>query len=105
VRTRVIAARERARARQGALNAHLDAAGVALHCAPEAAAHALLAKAVARLGLSARAFHRVAKVARTIADLAGDDVIDVAHMAEAIGLRRADAPREADGTAAMARRA
>jgi magnesium chelatase family protein len=91
VRTRVIAARERARARQGALNAHLDAAGVALHCAPEAAAHALLAKAVARLGLSARAFHRVAKVARTIADLAGDDVIDVAHMAEAIGYRHVQA--------------
>jgi len=98
VRARVATARECARARQGELNARLDAAGVARHCVPEPAAHALLAKAVARLGLSARAFHRVAKVARTIADLAGSDAIDVRHMAEAIGCRRADALRDADVT-------
>jgi magnesium chelatase family protein len=72
---------------------------VARHCAPVPAAHALLAKAVTRLGLSARAFHRIAKVARTIADLAGDESIGSGHMAEAIGCRRADALRESDGTA------
>ena len=43
-----------------------------------------------RLGLSARAFHRVLKVARTIADLAGEDAIGVPHLSEAIGYRRFD---------------
>ncbi len=100
VRAHVVAARDRAWARQGTLNARLDAAGVARHCVPVPVAHALLAKAVARLGLSARAFHRVAKVARTIADLAGDERIESVHMAEAIGCRRADALRECDGTTA-----
>ena len=97
VRARVAAARDRASARQGALNARLDAAGVARHCAPEPAALALLTKAVARFGLSARAFHRITKVARTIADLAGDDTLRAEHMAEAIGCRRADVLRAADG--------
>jgi magnesium chelatase family protein len=96
MRAQVIAARDRAWLRQGALNARLDAAGVARHCAPVPGAHALLAKAVARLGLSARAFHRIAKVARTIADLAGDERIESTHMAEAIGCRRADALRDSD---------
>jgi magnesium chelatase family protein len=59
---------------------------------PEAAAEELLAKAMTRLALSARAYHRVLKVARTIADLAGCDRIDTAHVAEAIGYRRMDAP-------------
>jgi len=99
VRARVIVARDCAWARQGTLNARLDAAGVARHCAPVPAAHALLAKAVTRLGLSARAFHRIAKVARTIADLAGDVSIESVHMAEAIGCRRTDALRESDGAA------
>ena len=102
VRARVVVARDRARARQGTLNARLDAAGVARHCVPVPAAHALLARAVTRLGLSARAFHRIAKVARTIADLAGDVSIESVHMAEAIGCRRADALRESDGAATPA---
>jgi len=57
---------------------------------PEAAAEDLLARAMTRLALSARAYHRVLKVARTIADLAGADDIDATHMAEAIGYRRMD---------------
>ena len=61
-------------------------------CAPGPAAHALLAKAVTRLGLSARAFHRIAKVARTIADLAGNDAIEAGHVAEALGYRREHTP-------------
>ena len=104
-RTHVAAARARADARQRTLNARLDAAGVARHCVPAPAAHALLAKAVARLGLSARAFHRVVKVARTIADLAGDDAIGAAHMAEAIGCRRGEALHDGDGAAATFARA
>jgi magnesium chelatase family protein len=88
VRERVTAARDRARARQGSINAHLDAAGITRYCVPSPAAHALLARAVARLGLSARAYHRVARLARTVADLAGSDGVSPDHMAEAIGLRR-----------------
>ena len=57
---------------------------------PEAAAEDLLAQAMARLALSARAYHRVLKVARTIADLAACERIDAAHVAEAIGYRRMD---------------
>ena len=74
------------------MNARLQPADVARHCVPEAAAEELLAKAMTRLALSARAYHRVLKVARTIADLAGCDRIDTAHVAEAIGYRRMDAP-------------
>jgi magnesium chelatase family protein len=49
-----------------------------------------MAQALQKLGLSARAYHRVLKVARTIADLAGSDRIEIAHLSEAIGYRRLD---------------
>ena len=91
IRSRVERARERQLARQNMVNARLQPADVARHCVPEAAAEELLAKAMTRLALSARAYHRVLKVARTIADLAGCDRIDTAHVAEAIGYRRMDA--------------
>jgi magnesium chelatase family protein len=90
VRDLVAAARERQHARQGATNARLPPAGVAMHCAPMASAEQLLAHAVARHWLSARACHRIAKVARTIADLAGSERIAREHVAEAIGCRRFD---------------
>ena len=50
----------------------------------------LLARAVSRLGLSARAYHRVLKVARTIADLGGADGLTVDHVSEAIQYRSLD---------------
>ena len=90
VRARVVRARERQHARQGKANAHLTPSEIAQHCAPDAAGEALLRKAMVRLALSARAYHRVLKVARTGADLAGARDVAVAHVAEAIGFRRND---------------
>lgn len=92
VRARVVAACGRQRVRQGTANARLAPADVARHCAPDAQGEALLAKAAARLALSARGYHRVLKVARTIADLAGADAIAPRHLAEAIGYRQVPAP-------------
>ncbi|WP_420827043.1 ATP-binding protein [Azospira restricta] len=88
VRARVAAALVRQHARQGKPNAQLAPHEIDAHCRPDAAGAALLQQAAARLGLSARAFHRVQKVARTIADLAGADSIAAAHVAEAVQLRR-----------------
>ena len=90
VRERVARARMRQDARQGRPNARLLPAELDRHCAPDAAGEALLVRAMARLTLSARAYHRVLKVARTIADLADAPTIATAHVAEAIGYRRAD---------------
>jgi magnesium chelatase family protein len=90
VRSRVERARACQRDRQGKANARLLPAEVSLHCVPEEAAEDLLAQAMARLALSARAYHRILKVARTIADLAACERINVTHVAEAIGYRRFD---------------
>ncbi len=89
IRARVAAARTRQIDRQGVPNARLGAQGVEDHCLPDARGEAMLRQAVSRFGLSARAFHRLRKVARTIADLAGEESIAAAHMAEALRYRRA----------------
>ena len=88
VRARVTAARERQLARQGKSNAELGTKEVERHCRVDAAGETLLKQAISRLGLSARAYHRVLKLARTIADLGGVDTIAASHVAEAIGFRR-----------------
>ena len=90
VRTRVVVARERQRARQGRPNARLAAGELGVHCVTDAEGTALLARAMVKLAFSARAYHRVLKVARTIADLAGADAIASRHVAEALNYRRAD---------------
>jgi magnesium chelatase family protein len=89
VAQRVQRARERSHARQGCINARLSAAEVDQHCALDDAGSRFLQAAALRLGWSARSFHRVLRVARSVADLAGADAIGVAHLAEAIQLRRA----------------
>lgn len=71
-------------------NAHMGAREVRRHCQVAAAAEELLRSAITRLGLSARAYHRVLKIARTIADLAASDEITTAHVAEAIQYRTLD---------------
>ena len=95
VRDRVIAARDRQRLRQGVANARLAVGDLARHCSPGPEGRDLAMRAMARLALSARAYHRILKVARTIADLAGCERIATAHVAEAISYRRFDATRVA----------
>jgi magnesium chelatase family protein len=70
-----------------AINAHCSAALIEQAAAPDAAGMQLLQDAAAALRLSARGYHRVLKVARTIADLDGTDEVGRVHLAEAIGYR------------------
>ncbi len=92
VRDRVAEVRERQRARfedSGIkCNAEMGPVEVWEHCRVEEAAEALLRMAMDQLSLSARGFHRVLKVARTIADLAGAEQILTAHLAEALQYRQ-----------------
>jgi len=88
VRTRVGVAHRRQIERQGRPNARLSPGEVDRHCRRSAAAEGLLAHAMAKLWLSARGYHRVLKVARTIADLEGATGIEAQHVAEAIAYRR-----------------
>ena len=90
VRARVEAARERQLSRAGKPNQALTPREIDRTCALDDACRRLLAQALTRLGLSARAYHRVLKVARTVADLAGSERIDARHLGEAIGYRRLD---------------
>ncbi|MEW7851153.1 YifB family Mg chelatase-like AAA ATPase [Massilia aurea] len=76
-------------ARQGHPNGHLGARDIDRYCAPDDAGQRLLHGAAKHLHWSARAYHRVLKVARTVADLAGSEHVASIHVAEAIGYRRA----------------
>ena len=68
-------------------NADMTPADVRVFCKLDATGQSLMRSAMQQLQLSARAFHRVLKIARTIADLAGSDEIAPAHLAEAIQYR------------------
>jgi len=100
IRERVVEARERQLARfrgeAGVFaNAHMRPRDLRRHCRVDAAGEELLRAAISRLGLSARAYVRVLRLARTIADLEGCDRIAAAHVAEAIQYRSLDRVRRA----------
>jgi magnesium chelatase family protein len=91
IRQRVCTARERQQQRfQGThlvSNADMGPAEIRAYCALDSSSQSLIKAAVRQLNLSARGYHRVLKLARTIADLAGEEQIAPAHLAEAIQYR------------------
>ncbi|MDF3836022.1 YifB family Mg chelatase-like AAA ATPase [Cupriavidus basilensis] len=89
VRQRVLAARGRQQARQGKPNAALSGREIDLHCPLTPEAQALLRGAMTKLAWSARAYFRVIKIARTVADLEGAGPLQPGHVGEAIQYRRA----------------
>jgi len=90
VRKRVIKARKIQLKRAGKANAALQHKQLEVFCPLRDQDFQLVEHAISRLGLSARAYHRILKVARTIADLAGSEQIQTSHLSEAIGYRRLD---------------
>ncbi len=90
VRARVLAARARQQAR-GSLNARLSNVALREHCAMDSSGRRLIADAVDRGGMSARAVHRALRVARTIADLAGEEAVTSLQLAEALQYRAYEA--------------
>ncbi|MDQ3189082.1 MAG: YifB family Mg chelatase-like AAA ATPase [Pseudomonadota bacterium] len=88
VAERVRKAYNKALARQGKLNDHLQPAEIDQFCLADGAVKQLLHAAAVRLGWSMRAYHRVLKVSRTVADLAGASELATSHVAEAIQYRR-----------------
>jgi len=90
IRARVIAARNIALARCGKANSALSAKEVKALCVLTEPGYALLEQAMDKFGLSHRAYHRILKLARTIADLANSETIAVNHLSEAISYRKLD---------------
>ncbi|CAM3891034.1 Competence protein ComM [Vibrio aerogenes CECT 7868] len=90
VRSRVIQARKIMMARSNKANALLSNQEIEKFCVLEHEDAEFLENALHHLGLSVRAYHRIIKVARTIADLAGDEKISRQHLAEALGYRAMD---------------
>lgn len=90
VRRRIERARARQVARQGISNARLGVADTENYCSPCVQGGALLRRAIDKLSLSVRAYHRILRVARSIADLASNEHVGQTHIAEAIQYRRLD---------------
>ena len=93
VRARITAAQDRQLARQQKLNARLDVRELARHAPLADAAQEFLAQAFEHFRLTARGYHRVIKIARTIADLAARETVEQRDLAEALQLRRLDHAR------------
>jgi len=90
IRTRITESHQRQLNRQGKTNSRMSVKEIDKFCALDTASENLLKQAINRLNLSARAYHRILKVARTIADLSGTERINNQHIAEAIQYRRLD---------------
>nr|WP_010133722.1 YifB family Mg chelatase-like AAA ATPase [Microbulbifer agarilyticus] len=90
VRERVRSARQAQLQRQGKINGELQGSELDEYCRLGKAESALLRASVEKLGLSARSYHRVLRVARTLADLSGEEHIGTAHLAEALAYRNLD---------------
>lgn len=90
VRERVYAAVARQRARSPRLNARLTNAEIQKNCCLDNASKNLINRAMEKLGLSARSYHRILRVARTIADLANSQNIEAQHISEALAFRKID---------------
>ena len=94
IRQRVISARERQRQRLASegifSNASMTPRLIRKYCRIDTESETMLERAMARLGLSARAFDRILKVSRTIADLENSDDIQSSHVAEAVHYRSLD---------------
>ena len=88
IRERTRKAREIQLARQGTINSMLGVKETEKYCMPDEDGEHLVRKALTQLGLSARAYHRVLRIGRTIADLAGAQQVSSQHIAEAIQYRR-----------------
>lgn len=86
---RVIAARDKQYARQGKVNAALSVSELDSQACIQKEAQEALGGLLEKLSLSARSFHRIMRVARTLADLAGDEEVGRSHVMKAIGFRRA----------------
>jgi magnesium chelatase family protein len=69
-------------------NSRIPASGIEHFCELDPEGRAALLKGAESLGISSRAFHSILRIARTIADLAGEDAITEGHLLEAIELRR-----------------
>ena len=88
VRKRVLAARERQQRRQGKSNALLNVSELDELAAIEPEAKAALSAVLEKLSLSARSYHRILRIARTLADLAGSDTVNQRHVMQAVSFRR-----------------
>jgi len=90
IRKRVIEARKIATEQRGKTNSELTPADVKKYCTLSDQGHQILEQAMDQFGLSHRAYHRILKLARTIADLAHSEQIEILHLSEAIGYRKLD---------------
>ena len=90
IRERVIVARKFAIDRRGKVNSELTAAEIKKFCALSEQGHQILEQAMEQFGLSHRAYHRILKLGRTIADLAHSEKIEITHLSEAIAYRKLD---------------